>query len=450
MAVGSPDWIAPREGQDWVCEDTKRAVDWIKTFIGSTEMSERLDRCRSSYLKNREYWEDGHNVELFDKRDHIAWFIFQAETYAVGREFWVPSEAARIVPYIQKIGKELNDIAQVIGVEKRVARLLTSDRSQPESGIYELLVAAAYKRHGWTKVAFVEETPGQGRKPDLHVSKSGTRWAAECKRILRSRYAEKEEAIGKKLASRVHALSEEKGQALVLEVRFHEELENYSETYLADRIETFFPVTGVTENFDGRADIRLRPVEWHLMHSVMSSDLIYIGSTRMMELISGSHEHGGSHSLAVRCRRAPMKPSYADTIYHASLVSWVNLSSEAESAKANHFKRKIADAEDQLPNDRPGVVHVGMESLGQIGVDQRRHFSNYRIARNFQVSSSRLRWIYGNYFQEEVTARQHESCAMEETMAPYRIGIHRTHEPLPGHLLVADDKDARFGLHWDF
>ncbi|MCD9147185.1 hypothetical protein [Pseudophaeobacter flagellatus] len=445
----NPLWVAPRTGQDWICDDTKRAVEWLKSFVPETEMTERLQRCRQTYLKNRERWEDAQEIEIFDKRDEMAWFIFQAETYAVGREFWVPDESARIVPYIQKIGKDLKHLEKVDGVEKRAKRLMTSERSQPEGGIYELLVAGTYKRHGWSTVSFVDETPGLGRTPDLHVAKPGARWAVECKRIMRSGYAVREEKMGKALASKVHELSEASDQSFVLDVRFHEELVNFPESYLRDRIEKLLPFEDTVEDSDGRADIRLRPVQWDLVRAIMDSDFVYVGSTRMMEIISGEHEHGASHSLNVKCSRAPSKPSYADVIHHASLVNWASHSPKSRRAKADHFKRKIASAEGQLPDDCPGVVHVGMESLGHQMVDQMRHLQNHLIARDFTVSSSRLRWIYGNYFQVEVTTRQDESCAMEESMAPYRIGSHRTKEPLPGHLLIADDHEAVEGLHWN-
>lgn len=448
MTERSPLWIAPRTGHDWICDDTKRGVEWLKSFVHEADMNGRLDKCRETYLTYRERWEDGLDVQLYDPKDHIAWHIFQAQTYAEGREFWVPDEAARIVPYIQKIGRDLEHLEKVSGIEKRAQRLMTSERRQPDGGIYELLVASAYKRHGWSKVEFIDETPGRGRTPDLHVARPGTRWAAECKRILRSSYAATEEKLGKAMAAKVHALSEAEGQAFVLDVRFHEELKEYPEEYLAERVRSLLPVQGIVEELDERADIRIRPVEWGLVRSVMEADFVYVGSTRMMELISGDHEHAASHSMSVRCRRALEKPSYADTIYHASLVNWVTTSQKALRKKADHFKKKIAGAEGQLPSDLPGVVHVGMESLGQQGVDQLRHYNNFLAAQGFSNSSSRLRWIYGNYFQVEVTTRQDESCAMEETMAPYRIGSHRTNEPLPGHLLVADDQEANFGSHW--
>lgn len=234
MTDRSPLWIAPRTGQDWICEDTKRAVEWLTSFVPETEMVKRLQKCQQTYLGQRERWEEGQDVEIFDKRDEIAWFIFQAKTYAIGRDFWVPDEAARIVPYLQKIGRDLDHLKKVEGVETRAKRLMTSERSQPEGGIYELLVAGAYIRHGWSTVAFVDETPVRGRTPDLHVSKPGTRWAVECKRIIRSGYAAREEEAGKRLASKVHELNESSGQSLVLDVRFREELDAYEESYLKD------------------------------------------------------------------------------------------------------------------------------------------------------------------------------------------------------------------------
>ena len=251
------------------------------------------------------------------------------------------------------------------------------------------------------------------------------------------------------MASHVHDLSERTGHSFVLDVRFHEELSNYSEKYLADRITDVLPVNQALEHSDGRADILLRPVAWDLIRYVLAADYVYVGSSRMMEIISGHHEHAAAHSLRVRCRRAPDRPSYADAIYHASLVNWASHSDASRKAKARHFKKKIADAEGQLPDDRPGTIHVGMQSIGHNAVDQYRHLSNAIAAREFENQGSRLRWVYGNYFLIEVTTRENESCAMEESMAPYRIGRHKTGEPLPGHLLVADDQLGVSGLHWD-
>ncbi len=72
------------------------------------------------------------------------------ETFAVDRQFWVPDAMARIVPFITRLGKELDKLRTIRGVEQRAARMMVSDRRQPDSALFELLVALAYRRGGWT------------------------------------------------------------------------------------------------------------------------------------------------------------------------------------------------------------------------------------------------------------------------------------------------------------
>jgi hypothetical protein len=105
--------------------------------------------------------------------------------------------------------------------------------------------------------------------------------------------------------------------------------------------------------------------------------------------------------------------------------------------KAQHFRRTLANAEGQLPSDRPGVIHIGVESYAGAQVDFARHIFNTFEASSFAPRKSRLRWVYGNYFVPEATTRKDESWAITETMVPYKIGTHRTRWPLPGHMLVS-------------
>jgi hypothetical protein len=73
----------------------------------------------------------------------------------------------RVVPFLTRIGKELPLLLSVKGVEERAARMMLQERRQPDSSIFELLVALAYRRRGWSRVEFVPETPGRGRSPDM-------------------------------------------------------------------------------------------------------------------------------------------------------------------------------------------------------------------------------------------------------------------------------------------
>lgn len=441
-------WTAPRTGHDWTCPDTARALEWFRSLAEGNRLAARLDACRTFYEQNREAAEDGLFAKLFDPRDAVAWHILQAETYATDRRFWTPDESARTVPYIKRIGQLRDRLFRVAGVEERVARFVNGDAAQPEGPIYELLVAGAWVDRGYT-VSFVPEQPGAARTPDLEVKKGRSSWAVEAKRMMPSAYGKRELDKGRRIAAHLHDLSEASGHSVVVDVAYQHEITEYPDDFLAGCAREFLPVQEPRIIDLEGARIVVRQVAWPICQRVLATDDVFIGSTRMMEIINGGHDHDLSHSLRARCRRAHLRPSYADHIYHASLVNWVCAAPAASKARAKHFKKKLTDAEGQLPDDRPGVIHVGMESSGRPESDLRRHFYNGWEAADLK-SRSRLRWVYGNYFKVEVTTRSNESLAMEETAAVYKVGRHRTRNPLPSRLLLSDDEGrTRWGAYWD-
>lgn len=108
----------------------------------------------------------------------------------------------------------------------------------------------------------------------------------------------------------------------------------------------------------------------------------------------------------------------------------------------------VAKAERQLPRDRPGVVHVGIETVGGRDVNTLRHVRNMVEAYQFTPDNPRLRWVYANYFRPELTTDRNETWALTESMAPYRIGRHATPWPLPDHLLVSEEAESDPGLRF--
>lgn len=158
---------------------------------------------------------------------------------------------------------------------------------------------------------------------------------------------------------------------MIVDVAYHRELTDYPDEFLVDCVRDVLPVHAPRWVDLEDARLLVRPVAWPFCRRVLENDFVFIGSTRMMELVGGAHDYNVSHSLRARCRRAPGRPSYADHIYHASLVNWACLSPAARSARAKHFNTKVADAEGQLPSDRPGVDSTGRDA------DLLRHYNGY-------------------------------------------------------------------------
>lgn len=445
----NPNWTAPPGSNDWQDDDILRAIQWLKRQVPAEEMQRRLDSTRETFESAWARRAAGDFVDLYDSRDIAAWYLFQAESFATDRRYWVPEECVRIAPYFSRLGIELDRLRSISGAEERAARMMLADKGQPDGTIYELLVALAYKRRGWSRVVFVPEESGIRRTHDLNVFRRGSRWAVECKRTAPSSYARREREIGKALAAPVHELCLAQMRSIVVEVMYLQELHVVPQGYLEEKVAAAIDGRPSAYWRDGISIGRVRSIDWQLAHNVLSRDYVYYGSSRMIELLVGEYHHNAEHSMSARWRPAPGRPTYADAIYQASVVSWWSLSNESEASKARHFRSVLAKAESQLPNDRPGCVHIGVESTAGPGVDARRHILNLLEGRFFGLKGSRLRWVYVNHFVPELTTAPDESWAVTETMVPYKVGVHNTRWPLPGHMLISPEADAREGVHWD-
>lgn len=439
-------WIAQRYGQDWRDEESLAAIAWLVAATPSQTWQDRLDLTRKTFEAARRRWTIGERVPLYDPGDRMAWYVFQANAYAAERENWVEHEAYRIAPVFRRLGQLLPDLRRVRGVEDRIARLMTGGRSRPEDGLYELLVAGAYARRGWPEVAFVPEQPGVSRTPDLEISRGRSRWVIECKRVGASEYGSLERSRAEAIAALAHAECEHAGVSLDIKIAFTDELINVGDRYLADHVAAF--LDGGAPNWkDDFGEGFAQPIDWRPLRTILQHDDIYFGSSRMIELLIGEYLPMLDYSVAGDWIPAEGRPFHATAMRRASVVSWVSASEAAARRKARHFRSMVADAAGQLPGDRPGIVHVGYETMGGNSVDGRRHLLNLEQMATFDPGASRLQWVYGNYMTPEHSTARNESAALTETTATYPVRGRRNAQPLRDHMLFLDE-DGLPGHHW--
>jgi hypothetical protein len=443
-----PSWTAPQTGWDRRDDKVLLASAWLAELANSRTWQKRMQATRDHFLAAKERWALGEPVPFYDPADTAAWYVFQANAYASDRMNWIPEEAVRMVPTFTRIGEELTTLLAIAGAEDRAARLMNADRSQPDGGLLELLVALAYARDGWDTM-FVPERPGIAKTHDLNVRKGRSKWAVECKRMDRSSYEARERARGDELARAVHRLALTAGRSIYIQIAFDAELEAIPDDYLTGHAAAYLDGTGANHWRDENGIGTIREIDWSLAHDVLAKDDVYYGSSRMIELLIGRYDHDFAHSMAGKWRPSLTRPFWASAVYQASVVGWRNRSNEAIRKKAKHFRATVAKAAAQLPKDRPGVVHVGVETWSGTTTDGVRHFLNKLEMMDFRPGDTRLRWVYGEYFAPEVTTRSDESWAIEETSASYKVGSHCTREPLPYHMLLTPEAKINHGVHWD-
>jgi hypothetical protein len=238
MKTPTPFWIALRENQDWVDHDVLNAIEWLTSVVEQRDWTSRIASVQQQFESAKSEWAIGNRVRLFDPADTIAWYVFQAIAYASHREHWYEPEAFRIAPVFRRLGQILPRLRSIHGIMDRVQHLMTGGRRQPDDGLFELLVAGAYK-HKWDSVAFVPEQRGVAKTQDLLVTGNKRQWAVECKRVNKSDYSGQELIYAEALAAPVHTLCRATGRSIIVEVKFKVELSAVAHDYLLERAEAF-------------------------------------------------------------------------------------------------------------------------------------------------------------------------------------------------------------------
>ena len=441
-------WTAPKTDTDWIDEDVLRALALFESFVDTRKWKARQDAVKQ---RLDEAWPtslNGAATDLFDPRDKLAWAMFQARAYAADRGDWIPEESAMVSAILTKIGQSIPTLLEIGGVEDRLARVMTDNLSHPDGGFYELLVALAYRRHGWS-VDFIPEIRGGPKTPDLRVRKGNRRFVVECKRPVRSALALQEKARIDFLARPVHEQALESGRSIILECDLRVPAASLPDDYFLGHTAGFIANPNASGWSDAMASGRVREVDWRLARNVLSDDFVYYGASRMIELIAGGFDHEADHSFRAHWRPHPELRFWADAVYQASLVSVRHRSPASVSAKARDFSRYLREADAQLGQEAPGVLHVGIETWAGDRSDAERHIRNIWESRMFEPRRSRLRLAYANYFAPVLTTRPDESAALNETTGWYRIGNHKVERPLREHLLLAPETGMRAGQHWD-
>ncbi|GKT25871.1 hypothetical protein [Acidovorax sp. SUPP3334] len=423
-----PFWVAQRHDQSWNDESVLSAINWLVSFVEHADWSRRLEAVRSAFRAAQQPWAGGGLSPLFDPQDAMVWYVFQANAYACSsdREDWFEPASFRIAPLFRQLGQLLPLLQNVTGIGERIERLMTSGRSQPDQGLFELLVAGAYRCRGWKTIEFVRERPGIAKTHEFNVTAGRRKWAVECKRANRSGYEAQEYVRGQVLAKQVHDLCRMRNCSLVLEVVFKVELSEIDDDYLLSRSKAFLKDSRRARWVDPQSHGQVRHVDWRLAQAVLEYDDVFFGSSRMIELLVGAYAANADHTVEADWTPARRSPLHATAMSRASVVSWRSASEDAARRKARHFKSMVAEATQQLPDDRPGVIHVGYEARDGNSVDKLRHELNAAEMLTFEPRGSRLRWVYGNYLSPEHTNAPNESCALSETTATYKIGKHRT------------------------
>jgi hypothetical protein len=422
-----------------------KCVQWFISQLPTGEWPPRREAVAKRFYQTlvHEFDDPTGEGRYFDNRDMFGWYLFLGEAYTDHPWNYEVTFGCRVIPILAAIGGNLEILERVEGFSERARAIASAERSQPNAGLFEILVAAAYARAGWL-VKFKPVKKGIAKTYDLDIEKNGRRYAVECKRMEGGEYHEQERARMRELWKLpCLGLTMKEQRSTYLEVRFKIELKDVPDTYLLHRVYDFLNSKMPSRLWDDNiasgvvGDLDLDPIQ----ESLKTGYLLHPGPV-FNKLLTGSYRRYDSIIEAIRLKYA-VNPHFIDALDLAVIARWSSHSEAAIEKKARDIQAKLVEANRQLPPDIPGIVHIGFEAIAGDTVEQRRYEKIIERVQHFNRAGSRLEFLYCHYFSPESTPE--ETWAIDETFQ--WVGIRKMNQPLSKGMLLGIP--SRVGVHWD-
>ncbi len=427
--------------------DLRRAVDWLKSYMESGDWQRRRNAAFTRlYAAAYGLPAEDERGRFFDDSDTLGWYLFLADAFIDHPWNYEPMFGSRVVPLFAALGRDLDRLESVVGVDERVKRLIGPERRQPNGGIFELLVAAAYRRAGG-EVAFRAERPGIEKTYDMDVRIAGSDMAVECKRLETSEYGERERMRMRDLWQPAAALAQSAQRNVFGNVCFTIPVFDVPDAYLLDKVSTWLGselpslVWGddVARGTVGEPDLGS-------LQEVLKTDEVLVAGTRLQELLTGEYVRH-ARFLQVLRTKGGMSPRYLAACDLAILLRWQSLAPASIDAKARDVLKRLAEANRQLPDDKPGIIHIGFEAVEGDEVERARYDKILASTGKFDPHGKPLRYVYVHYFVPE--SPPDEAWAFDETVHWRRI-TGKDQRPLASPFLVMPPGvQGRNGPHWE-
>lgn len=448
-------WISPDifemdlKPQGWKDDpELRAAVNWLLSFVPPEEWQKRRFAALRHFVDAATGYspDPSGKGKFFDDRDRFAWYLFLGQAILDHPRIYDHVYGSRVVPVLTAIGRNLELLKRVPGVDARVRRMVGPDKSQPNAGLFELLVAAAYCRQG-AKVSFLEERPGLAKTHDMDVGLDGTNWAVECKRLEGGEYSEGERAQARELWMPVAHALHERGLNVLVTVNFLVELSTIPRDYIAQkaavwmRTGSLFAHTWSDSISTGRIErLNLKPLQ-----DVLKTDDVAMNGSRLHELLTGRYKRN-AHIITSLHVQVDDNPLYVKECDAGCVFDWNSQSEAAIDKRARDVFKRVAEGCRQLPDGRPGIVHVGFEAVEGDEVEKRRYEKVLQSLADLDPEGKALEYVYVSWFAPE--SPPDTLMAFDETCHHQAIRPKRSRPLGNGFLVLPPDLASRSGVHW--
>jgi hypothetical protein len=433
--------------------DVKRSLDWFLSLLPEGDWERRKAAIEETLERallpgDRVDW---GRLSILD--DRIGWYLYLAETglYEPLKTEW--NQGSRVLPVFKRLGADLDFLLKVDGAEGKARKLLGEERRQADSTLFEMLVATTWASDGWEKVRFIPATPGK-KSPDLAAGMVSNEWFIEAKRLsAHSGYSQKERENWIRLWMPLAQELRRQELPLVLDIAFHVELVSLPTSFLVDelagKLRFVFSKSKIvsSEILDAVAE----PVDFDRISRRLRDSSVKALSRQEIELIGGSFHRAKGFSSTVMAKRSRAGDGiglnlFVEDVSWAAAAYWSCDAKRATQAKARDIRKQLADAVSQLPGSGKCAVHLGLETLDGVAVEEVRYDRIVNTVDRFDSKGKDLRCVFVHLF--ESYSPPTEAWVFDETLQTFSKVAGRGPLRHPFAVLPRD-VDVVAGSHWE-
>ncbi|MEW5251193.1 hypothetical protein [Microbulbifer discodermiae] len=456
------EWFSGRHNNPLVI-DIKKSLHWFIEYMGHDSW---LDRRRKliDYFRRQEnnQYENSENHDLENEKarlafheDWIAWYLYLAESLADRPAADEPGQSIRIYPFFATIGKFSKELKKVRGIDAKLHDLLKKRINQPDSVLFELVVAICYLKNGW-KVEFIPEK-AETKTPDLHVARGDQDYFVECKRLSKTtQYAKEENAEWRKRWREVVPLLNKYPHSVFLDVKFKVEVAKTDVKIVAEAFDNMASCGAVKSGDcyeNEHVIICAKHINMGRVHSHLNKWLVRYPSAQLHSLVDDNYEPQGSYTFVGTVKLVTISPDnesvvnrFVDEIGKISCAKWECVAAESIDKKAKVVKNLLVKAVNQAPKNRSTIVHIGYETLHGPHIEYLRDAKIHALISSFCFNDKDIPSIFCHSFQPRLL--EGEDWDFAETTKAYGFS-EDPHNLLHDNLLMDREESIRVnGTHW--
>ncbi len=381
--------------------ELEQAFRWFVDIIGSPAWG----RFRADIVLFTESLETyTSNIDLYSKPhtppNQFAWYLYLCEAFLYHPIDYDFKQGCRVIPVFKSIGKDIATAREIVNVEDKIRACAATAPNSIDGVLFEMLVAIAYGKEGW-KTTLLPESSNATRSPDIKAEKEDTLFVECKKKATLSDYSKEEREHWLLLVEPLADYLHNKKASLCLDVVFHKEVKAFPTDYFVKRVIPLLPfvaIEGVLLD-DDEITLAVKKPTIDRARRHFEHNSVRMGSPLLFDLLFGHDEPERGIHICGEFKPDSRSAKLVSDVRWASAIVWSCDAPQALEKKTQSIKRQVAEAIKQIPEGKPGSLHIGFELYDGESIGKDRMEKVVSDLLFFDNLGKKIQFIYVNVFE---------------------------------------------------